>query len=634
LTLPTRNRYLPAVAMARVAVFEPFGPARAVRVARAASLAAALMAVLPLAACGGGTGPTTIQLRVRYDAAWGLTGLVVSADGQVGQGPVGGAVDVLVPDAWAGAPHVLEVAGVRGGDRVAAARIAVTPVLGARVSADVGLSLLPCGAWCTTSATECQGDGVAVCEVRDTCRGWSAPVPCGGDTPFCSLGVCGQSCIDECAAGERRCAGPQGFQICGQADGDTCRDWQAVVVCPAGESCSNGQCAPACASECPTAGVTACLGGAMVTCGDLNVDGCLEWSPPSPCGAGASCSNGACSSSCSDDCSASMCVGTTFLACGQFDLDACTDLSPGTSCVPADPCMVGECTATGCTSKPKVCDQPPGPECIGGNLLRTYDAVGTCTAGACFYPPHEVPCPNCPSCDPCAGVTCTKPPPATCVSPTTRRTFAASGTCSGGTCNYAPTDTVCPGGCAGATCQPPEDEEQSCGDGLDNDGDGATDCADTACAAACDVLTCAPPAKLVVVTNDETLSIPDPGSVVSMITPVAPGTVQSLVVRMTISHGYTGDIVASVAAGGKTVLLVEMEGLFGDDFVDTFFYDGATKSIVGAMAPFTGAFRPQALLSGLVPRPFATTWMLTVTDNYSGVAGTLRSWSIVACVAP
>ena len=84
------------------------------------------------------------------------------------------------------------------------------PVRGDEVAATLVLSRLPCGAWCTAGARMCVGDGVAVCEQRDSdeCLEWSDPVECSDDAPYCSLGVCADECIDECA--RRSTARPTG----------------------------------------------------------------------------------------------------------------------------------------------------------------------------------------------------------------------------------------------------------------------------------------------------------------------------------------------------------------------------------------------------------------------------------------
>ncbi len=66
--------------------------------------------------------------------------------------------------------------------------------------------------------------------------------------------------------------------------------------------------------------------------------------------------------------------------------------------------------------------------------------------------------------DLCVGVTCNAPPAVTCKDALTRRTFAATGTCGGGTCAYAPTDTPCPSAqfCKAGSCAP----APSCAGGL------------------------------------------------------------------------------------------------------------------------------------------------------------------------
>lgn len=65
--------------------------------------------------------------------------------------------------------------------------------------------------------------------------------------------------------------------------------------------------------------------------------------------------------------------------------------------------------------------------------------------------------------DPCASVTCTMPPMPTCANSGTRRTFAATGTCTLGMCSYTSTDTPCPPSelCFSGLCMPPP----SCGGG-------------------------------------------------------------------------------------------------------------------------------------------------------------------------
>lgn len=147
---------------------------------------------------------------------------------------------------------------------------------------------------------------------------------------------------------------------------------------------------------------------------------------------------------CQDECTAHECVGDTFHECGYFDDDPCLDRSEGISCAPADLCLEGACSPVmGCTERGRICDTPPPSTCIDPSTLRAYDVIGECTTGDCSYTSRDIACPNCPSCDPCAGVTCNAPPASICIETHIARTFAGTGTCALGSCTYEPTDTTC-----------------------------------------------------------------------------------------------------------------------------------------------------------------------------------------------
>jgi hypothetical protein len=472
-------------------------------------VALALAVDMGLVACSGGA-ETIVHVTVRYPAAWGLDRF----DWRIGDDAVttaaSGQARILLAGERANVPLALTLLASRGAERYAAGRAQVTPRPGAMVEIEIFLARLPCGAWCSPGATTCFGDSVAVCEERDgdDCPEWSDPVVCSPDAPYCSLGACAATCVDECAAGETRCVGPGAVQVCGNSDNDPCRDWGQPLTCEGGEVCASGQCAATCSDECPALGATTCEGGGVATCDDRNFDGCREWGPVVACSGGTSCSDGVCSTTCTDECSASSCDGMTFRACGQFDLDACLDKSPGTSCVTQNPCVESACTATGCATAPKVCMNPPGSMCVGSETLRVYDQTGSCQSdGTCLYAQSDVACPNCPSCDACASVTCTTPPaPAACYQPvgtctdgacsyayadgascddgnactstdtcasgvcagtplactmppapvclnaSVLRSFVGAGSCTGGLCSYPHVDTVCAGGCQAGAC--------------------------------------------------------------------------------------------------------------------------------------------------------------------------------------
>ncbi len=149
-------------------------------------------------------------------------------------------------------------------------------------------------------------------------------------------------------------------------------------------------------------GATRCEGDAVVTC-EAGDAGCPRWSAAIACSTPTPyCSNGACSATCVDECSdgESACDGASSTrSCGQGDGDPCRDWMSAVVC-------------------------PSG---------------GFCDGGVC----HES----------CEATTCVTPPEPTCVSASTLRTHAASGTCGATGCTYPSTDTACPAGCANGRCR-------------------------------------------------------------------------------------------------------------------------------------------------------------------------------------
>lgn len=152
---------------------------------------------------------------------------------------------------------------------------------------------------CVEGSVKCNenGTGFHTCEYRSDLElwVWGTAVLCSADQT-CSCGRCITGCVDECVQNSRQCAG-DGYQVCGDTDDDPCLDWGPVIPCPVGEVCSDGVCDTQCVPEC-SAGDTrcGCSGQSVQSCGDFDSDPCLEWAPPIPCGAGAFCRNGTCTS--------------------------------------------------------------------------------------------------------------------------------------------------------------------------------------------------------------------------------------------------------------------------------------------------------------------------------------------------
>ncbi|HLD36988.1 MAG TPA: LamG domain-containing protein [Candidatus Nanoarchaeia archaeon] len=59
----------------------------------------------------------------------------------------------------------------------------------------------------------------------------------------------GKKCSNECLAGERRCAGKNSYDSCGDYDADSCLEWSETKYCASGMACSGGSCKPACSES-------------------------------------------------------------------------------------------------------------------------------------------------------------------------------------------------------------------------------------------------------------------------------------------------------------------------------------------------------------------------------------------------
>lgn len=119
------------------------------------------------------------------------------------------------------------------------------------------------------------------------------------------------------------------------------------------------------------------------------------------------------------------------------------------------------CEAAACKGSPcqgVTCDQPPAASCVDGNTLQVYESPGTCDQGQCIYQKKTIPCAsgceaNACKGDPCAGVTCNAPPKNLCADAMTLRSYEGQGTCSGGNCSYKQSDTTCSFGCELGACK-------------------------------------------------------------------------------------------------------------------------------------------------------------------------------------
>lgn len=112
----------------------------------------------------------------------------------------------------------------------------------------------------------------------------------------------------------------------------------------------------------------------------------------------------------------------------------CDDMQP---CTTADHCSEGTCVGT-----PTTCDAPPAPICVDATTRRLWNPQGACNpgTGGCEYTSNDQHCqfgcaPEGCLGDPCANVTCNTPPAGQCYNPV--------GTCSNGLCSYTTVSGAC-----------------------------------------------------------------------------------------------------------------------------------------------------------------------------------------------
>jgi hypothetical protein len=403
-------------------------------------------------------------------------------------------------------------------------------------------SQLRCSTTCSNGAcledsclgVSCNSPGPATC-IGSARHSFVAPGACGADAGCtyssqivtCASGCDGGQCLGDPCQGVT-CASPpsaiclnattrHSYGAAGTCSAGSCSYPGTDTTCPFG--CANGACNadPCQGISCTMAPSPGCNGSKVHTYsspGTCSGGGCTYPSadsscvtPPAPSCSGATLTSYAATGSCS----AGACVyapsstGCAFgCANGKCNADPCTGVScsspPGATCPTgtskrtfANPgtCALGTCSYP---SIDATCNSPPSANCLNPTTARTYSAAGTCAGGACSYPPTDTTCSfGCANgaCngDPCQGVGCSTPPATTCngnsvrtwapggtcsggtcsYAPTdtpctsppapvcvsgSRRTFASSGTCAGGSCSYAPTDTVCTFGCSNGACNP------------------------------------------------------------------------------------------------------------------------------------------------------------------------------------
>jgi Dictyostelium (slime mold) repeat len=321
---------------------------------------------------------------------------------------------------------------------------------------------------CTTDACV---DGKCVSTPIPGCAPCDTPLDCKDGNPctaeLCTAGVCSNPPMEGC------------------------------VRCETATDCDDGN---ACTTD-------SCVGRGV--CAHMLVGDCT------PCGADADCNDGAA-------CTADVCTDGV---CGNPPIADCTPCAGDGDCNDTNACTTDACTDGACTATPiagcMLCTSEG--DCSDGNGC-TVDSCGE--AGTCVHTPVSecVPCATAADCadgDPCTGDVCdasgvcTHRAKTDCTpcetagdcddgNPCSKDECAADGSCAitfipG--CVLCESDAACDDEvactedtCIARVCTHTHPEEccegktEVCGDGVDNDCDGRTDCEDENCAAspACD----------------------------------------------------------------------------------------------------------------------------------------------------
>jgi len=104
--------------------------------------------------------------------------------------------------------------------------------------------------------------------------------------------------------------------------------------------------------------------------------------------------------------------------------------------------------------------------------------------------------------------------------------------------------------------------------------------------------------------------------------------IQNVKVNVDLTHMLDGDLVLTlIAPDGARVLLANHRGA-GANYTTTVFDDAATTAIAAGASPFTGSYRPEEPLSGLIGLPVNGDWKLEINDTAALNTGVLLGWSL------
>jgi cysteine-rich repeat protein len=170
------------------------------------------------------------------------------------------------------------------------------------------------------------------------------------------------------------------------------------------------------------------------------------------------------------------------------------------------------------------------------------------------------------------------------------------------------------------------DPGESCDDNNIVSGDG--------CSAVCQLdITCGAGETPLLVSNSMATAVPDTvGGLASLINVPTAGLVRKVITTVNLSHGRLADVDLALMSprGGSRELVTDFGS--GANLVSTTFSDAASVLVTSGAAPLTGTFRPEETLAVFANQQAQGTWTLHVSDDATGTAGTLNSWTLALCI--
>jgi subtilisin-like proprotein convertase family protein len=134
----------------------------------------------------------------------------------------------------------------------------------------------------------------------------------------------------------------------------------------------------------------------------------------------------------------------------------------------------------------------------------------------------------------------------------------------------------------------------------------------------------------VIISTAVPVSIPDLTTVTSTLN--VANHIEIIDINVTIGklhHQSVGDLVLTIISpNGIELVLSNLRGGDGNNFIHTVFDDEAATAIGAGSAPFNGSFIPDALLTDFDGSDAFGAWTLRISDQAGGNEGRLAEWSI------